>query len=187
MTIDTLVSDYGLAAIFFGCFLEGETVAITGGVMAHKHLLVHWQVTAVAACAAELADSTVFLLARRYRDLSFVRRTLARPTAQRLIARVDRRPAPYAFATRFIPGLRIAGPMMLAQSRLGTPAYLAIALCAATLWSAIFTSLGVVVGGLLRLLGAPHRAEHILVGAAAILVLVLLWHWHAWRRRRGAS
>ena len=61
--VDDLISNYGLLAVFFGSLMEGETVAITGGVMAHRHLLVLWQVTVVVTVAAYLSDLTVFSLA----------------------------------------------------------------------------------------------------------------------------
>ena len=58
MDLNALIAQFGLIALFLGCFLEGESAAITGGVLAHGGFLPLWQV--VIAIAAGWSASAVF-------------------------------------------------------------------------------------------------------------------------------
>ena len=49
MAIEALIARYGLAAIFLGAGIEGETSVVAGGVLAHRHLLPLWGVWLAAA------------------------------------------------------------------------------------------------------------------------------------------
>ena len=39
MTLASLISQYGLAALFLGSGIEGEAVVVTGGMLAQRHLV----------------------------------------------------------------------------------------------------------------------------------------------------
>ncbi|WP_109465193.1 DedA family protein [Albibacillus kandeliae] len=185
--IDALVAHYGLFALFAGCFLEGETLAVTGGVLAHRHLLILWQVIAVVAAGAFCSDMFYFLLGRRMRENALVRKLREHRRMGRLLGLVDRAPRRIAAITRFVPGLRIAGPLTLAQTRIGTGEYALIAAGAALCWSVVFTSVGHVVGqALVWLFGGAHRTEHIVfigIGLTLFLCAYVVWRNFRWRLR----
>lgn len=180
MSLDAIISHYGLIALFVGCFFEGETVAIAGGVMAHRHLLVLWQVVAVVITAAFLADLTAFVVGRRFSDSLLVRRVLAKPAVAKVMARVAAHPRRFASMFRFIPGLRILGPVALAQSPLPVAVFAAHAAVSAVVWGALYTVVGHAVAEVLvRLFGEDlHR---VLLGAGVLLVLAVAGLW-LWRR-----
>lgn len=60
MTIESLIAAYGLPAIFLGAGIEGETVAVLGGVVAHAGTLPLWQVFAAVGLGSFLADEIFF-------------------------------------------------------------------------------------------------------------------------------
>lgn len=181
MDFNTLIQHYGLIALFFGCFLEGETAALAGGVLAHKDLLVLWQVIAVMTFGAMLADSSFFLLARRYRAARWVQAALRKPTIGWIMAQIDAHPHRLASVYRFIPGMRILGPVALAQSRMSTAEFLLRALVSCALWATFYAVVGNAVGALLvRVFGHNvHRAEVI-----GLLILVVAVGFVALRRYR---
>ncbi|WP_127104956.1 DedA family protein [Pararhodobacter zhoushanensis] len=185
MTLDHLISQYGLWAVFVGCFFEGETAAITGGVFAHRHLLLLWQVTLVAGFAAFLADMSFFLAGRRFRDHRFVRKLAARPRFAVALRGIDRNPARFATVFRFIPGMRMIGPLALAQSTISTARFALLDALAAAVWSVLYAALGHVIGQILAALFGPiERVEVLLIGAliaALAVAAVILWR----RHRRG--
>lgn len=159
--------------MFLGCFVEGETVALTGGVLAHRHLLVLWQVTLAAISAAFLSDISIFLLGRRYRNHPRIRALMQRKSFARAFAALDKGPAHFASVFRFIPGLRIAGPLALAQSRIATLRFAIHAGISAVIWGVVFTTLGHAVGQVLAVLfGEFQKVEHLLI-VPAILIAVL--------------
>ena len=56
MTIETLIIRYGVAAIFVGAGVEGETSVVAGGVLAHRHLIPLWAAMAAASTGSFVAD-----------------------------------------------------------------------------------------------------------------------------------
>jgi membrane protein DedA with SNARE-associated domain len=173
MDVDQFVAQYGLVAFFLGCLLEGETVAITGGVFAHRHLLVLWQVALASGLAAFLSDMSWFLAARRFRENRWLTSIMSRAAFSRAMAAIDRTPEGFAAMLRFIPGMRIVGPVGLAQSRIPTVRFALIAAIAAMVWSVLYTIAGHAVGIAIHIVfGRVHEGEWLLLVPAAILLLL---------------
>ncbi len=187
MGIESFITDYGLIAVFLGCFLEGETAAIAGGVMAHHGYLSLWHVAAVAATGAFMADFGFFLTARRYQQHPWMQRQLARPVVARAMGSVNRNPHKLASVFRFIPGMRIIGPLVLAQSGIATRRFAAHAAVSAVTWALAYAIFGVAIGEFMaRVLRRLSRPEHIAVAAIAALVIAggaAIWHL---RRKRNS-
>jgi membrane protein DedA with SNARE-associated domain len=174
MSVDHFMTQYGLWAVFFGCMVEGETVAITGGIFAHRHLLVLWQVVVMAGLGAYISDMSYFLAGRKFQDTARLRAILARPSFARAIRAVDRNTVQFAAAFRFIPGMRIVGPLALAQSKISTRRFAVVAALSAMVWSILFTVMGHAVGALIAaLFGRLHRGEVLLIVPGVVLLLVL--------------
>ena len=184
--IDHFIATYGLLAVFLGAVLEGETVAITGGIMAHRQLLVLWQVVLVATSAAFLMDMVFFLLGRRYRTRPRMRRLMARPTFQKALGQIEKNPSWFSVAFRFVPGMRMIGPLALGQSQISAARFAALAGAAALAWGAFYVLCGQAVGHLVALaFGKVDRTEHLLILSAGLLVLVAALR--LWRRHRNKA
>ncbi len=170
--IDALIAKYGLVIVFFGCALEGDTVAITSGVLAHRGLMPYGAVLAAAMLGAWAADVGVFLLARRYRDHPRVLRALAHPRSQRLARRLLSRPRLLASVFRFLPGLRTLTPVLLATATpMRTLPYVCITGIAAGVWAAAMVLVGHVIGtAIAAFWGHVTRTELLLAVPAVILV-----------------
>jgi membrane protein DedA with SNARE-associated domain len=65
MTFELLIARYGLPAIFLGTMLEGETVVIIGGFLAHRGYLSLFGVIIAATIGTLLADQFFFFLGLR--------------------------------------------------------------------------------------------------------------------------
>ncbi|MCL4065163.1 VTT domain-containing protein [Pseudomonas sp. GX19020] len=146
MTLEGLLSRWGLVAVFWGCFFEGETAAILGGVITH-HGLSHWALTALAAFAgAFLADQIWFLLSRHMpregRIGSWLSRMADRTKANWLHQWLSRHPDGLTLAFRFVPGTRIVGPVLLAQTAMGWRRFTALNALSCAIWAMLFTALG---------------------------------------------
>lgn len=66
--LETMVETYGTMAVFLGTTLEGEAVAIAGGVMAHREHLSFWPVALAAAGGGYLSDLVIYGLGQKYKD-----------------------------------------------------------------------------------------------------------------------
>lgn len=184
MSIEAIISKFGLFGIFIGCFLEGETVAMTGGVMAHRHLLVLWQVIIVAFAGAFAADTLFFVLGRKYRSHRLVIKLMQNPRFTKARSLLDRHPEGFASAFRFFPGMRIMGPIALANSRIETRTFLIRAGSSAVIWSVIYTALGHVVGRIIAMaFGHIDSVVFILVSGIILLFLML----RGWKHYRSSK
>lgn len=67
MALEQFVSDYGAFGLFAGAGLEGETVAMLGGVLAHRGLLDFWTAVLAVAAGSFLTGQIFFLAGRRFR------------------------------------------------------------------------------------------------------------------------
>lgn len=107
MALEQLVSDYGAFGLFAGAGLEGETVAMLGGVLAHRGLLDFWTAVLAVAAGSFLTDQIFFLAGRRFRNSSWVRKLQAGPAGARVLQTFHRRRDIFVFGFRFIYGLRL--------------------------------------------------------------------------------
>ncbi len=182
--IDTLIAKYGLIIVYLGCALEGDTVAITSGLLAHHELLPLWPTLAAAWAGAWSADAVIFLLARHYRDHPRVLRLLAHPVSQKMARRFLGRPVLLAAVFRFLPGMRTVTPVLLATgARLSPALYLPLTCVSALVWAGVMVVIGHGIGGLVhRIWGHVDRTE-LLLALPVLLVALFLGH-RLWQMRR---
>ena len=179
------IVDYGLWAVLGGTFLEGESVVVFAGFLAHQHLLRLPEVMLCAFAGSFAADQLLFFLGRRYRDHRLVRRIREKPAFERALALVDRYPHGFILSLRFLYGLRTVGPVALGMSRVPALRFLVLNAIAAAIWAAGFSLLGYVFGQTIEsLLGRLHGVETKLAVAAVIGVTIWLAYHLAARRRR---
>ncbi|HVF94149.1 MAG TPA: DedA family protein, partial [Sphingomonas sp.] len=154
MSLETLIADYGLVAVFLGAGIEGETAAVIGGVIAQEGLVSLPLAMAAAVLGSFVADQLFFAFGRHFRDHPRVRRIAARPAFVRALATFERYPVGFIFAFRFLYGLRTASPIAIGTTQVATRRFLMINFAAATLWGALFVMIGYVFGeGFERLIG----------------------------------
>lgn len=183
MTIETLIARFGLAAVFFGAGIEGETMVVTGGVLSHDGLLPVFGVAIAAAAGSFVADQAFFAIGRRFREHPRVRRIEAKPAFAKALDLFERHPTAFVFGFRFLYGLRTVSPMAIGTTRLPTARFAVLNLAAATLWAALFTGIGYVFAdGIERLFGRIKSVEHVVIGVL-IAAMVVAGAMHLWRRR----
>jgi membrane protein DedA with SNARE-associated domain len=170
MTIEALISRFGLAAIFAGAGLEGETAAIAGGILAHQHILSLPGAAIAAALGSFTVDQAFFVLGRHFRDNPRVTKILDKPAAERAMETLERHPTAFILGFRFLYGLRTVSPVAVGTSDVPQTRFVALNAIAATLWSALFTAIGFGIGGPLR----PyfHRPKSIVPALVGVLLLL---------------
>ncbi|ENG8657992.1 DedA family protein, partial [Salmonella enterica subsp. enterica serovar Bareilly] len=66
MDINSLIAQYGYAALVVGSLAEGETITLLGGVAAHQGLLKFPLVVVAVALGGMIGDQLLYLLGRRF-------------------------------------------------------------------------------------------------------------------------
>jgi membrane protein DedA with SNARE-associated domain len=188
MTIESLIADYGLPAIFVGAGAEGETVAVLAGVIAHRGTLPYWPVVAAVGLGSFVADQIFFACGRYFKDARFVARMRGTAFFARALAEIEKRPTLFIFGFRFVYGLRTVSPVAIGTTRLPALRFAVVNFAAAAVWSLVFVSAGYLFGhGVETLLGRLPPSRWLvaaLAGAAAVGLGLAAW---TARRRRTAA
>ncbi len=174
MSLEALIAQYGLAAVFLGAGLEGETAVIAGGVLAHQGLASPVGAGIAAAAGSFAADQGFFQIGRHYRDHRFVRRLRARPAYAKAMRLLERYPRGFIFAYRFLYGLRTVSPIAIGTSRIGLHQFVAVNLAAAIVWASIFTAVGYLFGNVLAGLFGRIAGDRLLWALLAATALALV-------------
>ena len=187
MTIESIIQHYGLFALFAGAGIEGETVVVAGGLLAHKGLFSLPGAMAAAAAGSFVADQIFFSLGRYFRDKPWVRRAREKPIFERALGLLERYPIGFIFAFRFIYGFRTISPIAIGTTKVSTRLFVLINLVAAIVWGIVFTGIGYLFGHSFEKLierFLPDKHAILIVGGVIVVVAVLLGLWHWWRGRR---
>lgn len=189
MTIETLLAQYGLAAIFVGAGVEGETIVIAGGVLAHRGLVPLWAAGAAAAAGSFAADQLFFAAGRHFRDHPRVRRMEQRPAFAKALVTLEHHPVLFIMGFRFLYGLRTISPVAIGTSQIRARIFLLLNALAAIVWGVLFTGIGYGFGGgIERLLGDAVSAGRLMpIATVAIVVLLGLAQTVRWLHHRYAD
>lgn len=152
MTLESFVVTYGYPALLTGALLEGETIVIIAGIMAHSgYLQLPW-VIGVAFCGAFCADQFCFQVGKRG-GKRFLEK---RPQWEPRIDRVRRFLVGYQGAAvlgyRFIYGMRTITPVVIGASGFSTRRFVLLNLCSTLLWAAAVSSAGYFFGDVVEAL-----------------------------------
>lgn len=171
MNLAEFLARYGLWALGLGAALEGETVTVLGGIMAHRGFFSLLPAILAASLGSFLADQIFFAVGRHFRDATYVRKISARPAFRRTLATLERHPVGFVFAFRFLYGLRTVSPLAIGTTTLRASRFMAINAAAALLWGTCFVTLGYVFGQAIEaIFGRVQSVELLLVPLAAVII-----------------
>lgn len=185
MTLEHLVANYGSFGLFVGASLEGEGIAMLGGIMSHQHLIGVWPAIIALALGSFVADQVFFLLGHGGRNSAIVRSVQGSAAGGRVVTTFNAHPDVFAFSLRFLYGLRMAGAVTIGTTDYPWPRFILLNAISALIWSAAWVTLGYMFGQALaplfeRLSGLSHFVWAGVVVALCIAVVAVM----ASRRRR---
>jgi membrane protein DedA with SNARE-associated domain len=182
--IHSFIQDYGIWAVLVGAMLEGETVIIIAGFLAHQHIL-HAPSVALAAFAGSVAlDQLLFFVGRRYRDAPFVKRMRRNKVFERALEFLAKYPTGFILGFRFMYGFRTVGPVALGICRTPTLRYMMLNVISAAIWAITFTAIGYVFGQAIESgFGRLHGIRPKLIAALIVGVVFLIVHHFVGKRR----
>lgn len=179
-----MIAHYGLFAILVGAGLEGETVAMIGGMSAHRGLFALPAVWAAVLAGTMIADQGFFYAGRLLKDRPWVLKMRATRRFQKAQSLFERHPQKFVMLFRFFYGMRTVSPMLIGTSGFPPARFAILNLVAAILWSALFVGLGFVFGlGIERLWDHVPSFRQWLPYLLIPVGVGLLWKLFAWVRR----
>lgn len=182
--LEALLIRWGYLAVGLGTFLEGETILLAAGAMAHRGLLSLPLVIAAAFLGSVCGDQLWFYLGRRF-GAPFLEK---RPAWQaRLVTAkrsLDRYGNAFVLGFRFIYGVRTVTPAFLGVSRYDVSKFTLLNSLGAALWAGALGSAGWGLGAAFAgILQRSVRVEEAL-GGAGVLALGAWLSWRCLRRAR---
>ena len=183
MSLESLVEHFGLPLLFIGAGTEGEAVAVTGGLLAHRGVLPLWQVGLCVFGGSLVQGQLLFLMGRHMGHNAWVARLLNSPACVKLFAVIERHPERLILSFRFLFGLRTLSPLVIGASRVLGLTFFMLNIGGALIWAAAFIALGFVFGASVehlfgRLPAHLHYGVAVLFGSCAIVAI------YGWSRAR---
>jgi len=189
MDIEALLRTYGYYALFIGTFLEGETILVLAGFLAHQGWMELRWVILLAFLGSLSGDTLVFHIGR-WKGRAFLAR---RPTWDKRADRVQRALDKYqtyvVLSFRFFYGLRNITPFVIGSTGFSPKRFFLLNATGAAIWSVVVGSGGYLFGEAIGLfLKDVKKYERwlLLFGVIVGCVLFIL-HSRSLRRKAAAE
>lgn len=178
--------EWAYLILIVGTFLEGETILVVGGYLAHEgYLSLPWVLA--SAFTGSFAGDQLYFFIGRLRGKPFLEQ---RPKLQSSVARVhrmlERWHTGFILAFRFLYGLRTVSPFVLGTTKVPTLRFFCLNLTGALLWAVGIGYAGYLFGDVVKhVLGEAQRYEKFALGALVVVGVTVsaLLHLRARRTR----
>ncbi len=182
--LESLLTSYGYPILLVGTFLEGETVMVLGGVVAHLgYLSLDW-VIACGFCGTLFGDQLYFFLGRRHGKGLLARHPAWLAGMDRVLDKLERHQMLLILGFRFLYGLRTVTPIAIGMSDVSWLRFSLLNLLGAGIWAICFGLAGYYFGQAVEVLVGDIKHYELALMASIIGVGTLLWLVHWYRRRR---
>ncbi len=172
-SLETLISQYGVLALFLGAAFEGETAVFLGGVFAHRHFMSWWEAATAAALGSFAADQAWFFAGRYANRLAIVQRFLKTDATQKVNQLLEAHPTGFILAFRFIYGMRTVSPVAIGLSSVPAARFVILNFIAAVVWAVLITTIGYLFGNAVELLFGRLKLHLHLVIAVFVIAAVV--------------
>ena len=150
MSLESVVAQYGYWALMLGTALEGETILVVAGYLAHRGYLQLPYVIAAAMFGTFVGDQVFFQLGRQSGKAFLARRPHWQVKADRVRNLLDRHRIALVMGFRFMYGLRTVSPFVIGMSGFSRKLFLPLNAASAALWATLIGGAGYVFGRALQ-------------------------------------
>ena len=179
MNIEALLQTYGYYALFIGTFLEGETILVLAGFLAHQgYLELRW-VILLAFLGSLSGDTLVFHLGRWKGRAFLARHPRWDKRAVRVHRALERYQAYVVLSFRFFYGLRNITPFVIGSSGFSPTRFLLLNATGALIWAVVVGSAGYIFGEAIKLFLADVKKYERLLLLVVALGGCVLWFIHS--------
>lgn len=135
MSLTHLIHAYGYLAVLVGCFLEGETILLLGGIAAEQGYLSLPGVIAAAFVGSMSGDQLFFYIGRYYGPSLVESKPRLKKLSDRLQGWIEKRQTALVLGFRFLYGLRSAAPFVLGASGIARKRFAILNGLGAAVWA----------------------------------------------------
>jgi membrane protein DedA with SNARE-associated domain len=184
MDLQSIIENYGYAAILIGTFLEGETILVLAGLAAHQGYLILIWVILAAFLGSLCGDQLFFYLGRKHSQAVLSRRPAWKQKAEKVHQLMNRFQTPMILSFRFLYGLRTVAPFVIGMSPVSFKKFILLNAAGALAWAAAVGSGGYLFGHALEVFIGKLKSYEIYIMVSVAIIGLLIWIFHFYRRRR---
>jgi membrane protein DedA with SNARE-associated domain len=157
--VEHFLEQYGLLAVYFGMWVEGETVLVIAGFLVHQGLLPIWEVYLVAVTGAMTVDHLVYGAGRLSGRLPLLK-GLRAGSAESKLARLGQGFAVF-LGVRFVYGTRSPYLFYMGTRGLPYPLFAFREVTAVSIWAFAWLFFGHLFGHLMTVIYGRIHHHHI--------------------------
>ena len=187
MDLQSIIENYGYAAILIGTFLEGETILVLAGLAAHQGYLVLTWVILAAFLGSLCGDQLFFYLGRKHSQAVLSRRPAWKEKAEKVHKMMNRFQTPMILSFRFLYGLRTVAPFVIGMSPVSVTKFILLNAAGALIWAVAVGSGGYLFGHALEVFIGRIKHYEVHVFAMIALLGFVIWTVHFYHRRKHKS
>lgn len=184
MAFETVIEKFGYFGIFLGTALEGETILVVAGYLAHRGYMRLPFVITAAFLGTLIGDQTFFQLGRHSGQAFLARHPSWQVRAVRVQRIFSRHRIVLVMGFRFMYGIRTVAPFVIGMSGFPSNLFLVLNAASAALWAVSIGCAGYVFGRILEnVLNDAKRIEGPTI-LGFFVIGAVIWVYHSWRVRR---
>ncbi len=150
MSLEQLINHYGYWALLGGTFIEGETILLIAGFLAHQGNFQLGLVMLAAFAGSLAGDQASYILGLLWGKPLLARSKKLRKSAEKVWRFLERYNTPIMVGFRFVYGIRLATPIAIAQTRVSPRRFFFLNALGALLWSVAVSGAGYLFGSTLQ-------------------------------------
>ena len=176
------IATYGYWVVLGGTVLEGETVVLIAGYLAHQGYLSLGVVMTLSAVGAIIGDHLYFLLGRWKGDAFLDRHPGWKKRGEKVLGKLEHHQTTVMLGFRYLYGLRTITPFMLGMTGVSLPRFSMFNITGSVIWAVVVSVAGYAFGrGVQTFVERAHRYELVIVGVIAGMAC-MLWLFRFLRR-----
>ena len=184
MLIQQFIATHGYILLLAGTLLEGETVLIVAGFLAHRgYLELPWVI--VVAFIGTLAGDQLYFFMGREKGLKYLTK---RPTwqakAERVFEFLRKHESWLILGFRFLYGFRTVTPFLIGVSGIPPRKFMSLNFIGAAAWAVLFSFLGYLLGSTLELFLKEMKQYELRIVLAITVIGAACWLVHLYRGRK---
>ncbi len=178
MSFETIIANYGYWALIVGTALEGETILVVAGYLAHRGYLQLPYVVAAAMFGTFVGDQMFFQLGRQSGRAFLARHPHWRARAERVQRLFARHRITFVMGFRFMYGIRTVAPFVIGMSGFPRKLFMLLNGASAAIWAIAVGCAGYMFGQVLEKLLSEAKRFELPVILAVVGIGTAIWIWH---------
>jgi membrane protein DedA with SNARE-associated domain len=129
------IESWGYVAVFLGSLVEGESVILVAGFLAHEGYLSLPKIILISFLGSLLADQTSYFIGRSYGNVLIAKFPSLKPRVDKAFYFLKRYDNLFILSCRFIYGVRTISPFVIGACGVGVFRFVILNFIAALIWS----------------------------------------------------